>query len=143
MKLLLLQGANLNYLGYKKGKPYGGTTAKELDALLIEHAKKFNYQLEIFYTNIEGEAINKIYECLEKGIDGIVANPAGFTHNAYALRGCLSSIAPPYVEVHMTNIDKSKIPSITSEAAEGVVMGFGIDSYFIALEAILRLLSKK
>jgi len=137
-KLLLIQGANLNSLGKRQGNTYDNTTAAELDAMLLQHAKDWQYELDIFYTNLEGEAINKVYASVETGIDGILSNPAGFTYNAFALRDCLNYVAPPYVEIHLTNIDKREIKSALSSAAIGMVQGFGIDSYFIALEAMLR-----
>ena len=143
MKLLLIQGANLNSLGRRTGNNYGDITTEELDALLKEHSKECNYQLDIFYTNIEGEAINKVYGSVADGIDGILVNPAGFTYNAFSLRDCLNYVAPPYIELHITNTDKRNIHSVTSEAAAGIVKGFGINSYFIALEAMLRILSKE
>ena len=138
MKLLMIQGANLNSLGKREGNTYDSTTATELDAMLLQHASDWGYELEIFYTNIEGEAVNKVYESVEQGVDGILANPAGFTYNAYSLRDCLKYVAPPYVELHLTNIDERNIPSALSSAALGVVHGFGINSYFVALEAMLR-----
>lgn len=138
MKLLLIQGANLNSLGKREGNTYDNTTAEELDAMLLQHASDWGYELDIFYTNIEGEAVNKVYESVENGVDGILSNPAGFTYNAYSLRDCLKYVAPPYVELHLTNIDERNIPSALSSAAVGVVHGFGINSYFIALEAMLR-----
>ncbi|EIJ36810.1 type II 3-dehydroquinate dehydratase [Thiothrix nivea] len=138
MKLLLIQGANLNSLGRREGNTYDSTTAEALDALLRRHATDWGYELEIFYTNIEGEAVNKVYASVEQGVDGILSNPAGFTYNAYSLRDCLKYVAPPYVELHLTNIDERNIPSALSSAAVGVVHGFGINSYFIALEAMLR-----
>lgn len=138
MKLLLIQGANLNSLGRREGNTYGSTTAEQLDAMLLQHASDWGYVLEIFYTNIEGEAVNKVYASVEQGVDGILANPAGFTYNAYSLRDCLKYVTPPYVELHLTNIDERNIPSALSSAAVGVVHGFGINSYFVALEAMLR-----
>lgn len=138
MKLLLIQGANLNSLGKREGSTYDSTTAKQLDEMLNQHARDWGYELDIFYTNIEGEAVNKVYESVAEGVNGILSNPAGFTYNAYSLRDCLNYIAPPYVELHLTNIDQRNIPSALSSAAVGVVHGFGINSYFIALEALLR-----
>lgn len=143
MKILLIQGANLNSLGYRQTSNYGDITVEQLNALLKNHSEEFCYNLDIFYTNIEGEAINKIYDSVVNGIDGILVNPAGFTYNAFSLRDCLKYVAPPYVEIHITNTDERKIHSVVSEAAVGIVKGFGIDSYFIALEAMLRILSKK
>ena len=142
-KLLLIQGANLNSLGHRVNPNlYDDITLESLNIRLMAHAQELNYELEIFHTNLEGEAINKIYSSVDEGVDGILANPAGFTYNAYALRDCLKYIKPPYIEIHFTNIDQRGIQSALSEAALGTVQGFGIDSYFIALEAMLRVLSK-
>ncbi len=68
MKILLIQGANLNYLGYRKSTAYGSMTAAELDKLLYKHAQDFNYELDIFYSNIEGEVINKVYASVQQGV---------------------------------------------------------------------------
>lgn len=75
MKILLLQGANLTYLGKREPEIYGTTTPDELDAMLREHAKEKGFELDIFYTNIEGEAINRIYKAADSGVDGLVMNP--------------------------------------------------------------------
>lgn len=138
MKLLLIQGANLNSLGQRQGNTYDTTTAEQLDVMLRQHASDWGYELEIFYTNIEGEAINKVYASVTDGVNGILANPAGFTYNAYSLRDCLNYVTPPYVEIHLTNIDQRDIKSALSAVAVGVVHGFGLNSYFVALEAMLR-----
>lgn len=139
MKLLLIQGANLCSLGRRQGSHYAATpTAAELDAALQRHAERLGYALEVFHTNQEGAAIDKVYAAVEDGIDGILANPGGFTYNAMALRDCLGYVAAPYIEVHLTNIDARGIRSVLSAVAVGVVHGFGVDGYFIALEAMLR-----
>ena len=145
-KLMLIQGANLVWLGKREPEFYGRTSAAELDAMLLKEAKARNVGLEIRYTNLEGEAINWIYEAASSGsVDGILMNPAGFTLAGYALRDCLKAVRVnlPYVEIHITNIDRREIKSVIAEAAEGVVAGFGLDSYFIALEGMLRILSRK
>jgi 3-dehydroquinate dehydratase-2 len=77
---------------------------------------------------------------VEEGIDGLVMNPAGFTYAGYALRDCLLAVPFPYVEVHMTNIEKRGIKSAVAVAARGVVAGFGVRSYILGLEAMLMLL---
>jgi Dehydroquinase class II len=79
-KILLVQGANLTFLGRREPAIYGTTTAAELDAMLQSHARKHDYVLDIFYSNIEGEAINRIYRAVDEGFDGLVMNPAGFTY---------------------------------------------------------------
>ncbi|MHB1220804.1 MAG: type II 3-dehydroquinate dehydratase [Gammaproteobacteria bacterium] len=140
MKILLIQGPNLHYLGKREPEIYGKTTAAELDALLQQHAADHQYQLEIFYTNIEGEAVNRIYQGLEDGVQGIVMNPAAFGFNGYAIKDCLEAVKLPYIEVHISNIVKRKRESILAEVANGVIFGFGIDGYFLALQGLLRLL---
>jgi 3-dehydroquinate dehydratase II len=143
LRILLVQGANLVYLGKREPEVYGRTTPAELDAMLQEHAAAKGFELQIFYTNVEGEAINMIYQAADSGVDGLVMNPAGFTHAGYALRDCVKGCGLPYVEVHISNIDKRGIHSVLSVAAEGVIYGFGMHGYVLGLDAMLHLLSKK
>lgn len=143
MNILVVQGANMAYLGKRQPEIYGTTTAAELDEILHRHASNRGYALEIFYTHIEGEAIGRIYQALDAGIDGLLINPAGFLHAGYALRDCLRSFKPPIVEVHMSNIDKRGLHSVTAEAARGIVAGFGIRSYLIGLDAVADLIAQE
>jgi 3-dehydroquinate dehydratase-2 len=142
-KILVLQGANLSYLGRREPELYGTTSAAELDAMLRAHASDHAYDLEIFYTHVEGEAITRLYRAVDEGFDGVVMNPGGFTYNAYALRDCLRTLPFPYIEVHITNIDKRNIHSVLAEVAVGVISGFGPDSYLMGLDAMLKHLSRK
>ncbi len=137
MKLLLIQGANMEYLGRRQPELYGTTTAKELDAIIRRRARELGVSVEIFYTNIEGEAVSAIYKADRARFDGLLFNPAGFLHAGYALRDCLRSIAMPAIEIHMTNIEKRGFGSITAAAAVGMIAGFGTDSYLLALEAMV------
>lgn len=140
-RILLVQGANMAYLGKREPEIYGTTTATELDTMLQEHAKAKGYALDLFYTNVEGEAINRIYHAAESGVDGLVMNPAGFNYAGYALRDCVKGAGLPYVKVHMTNIQKRGISSVLASAATGVISGFGIESYILGLDAMLYVLS--
>ena len=140
MKILLLQGANMTYLGKRQPEIYGTTTAAELDAMLLAYAKQQRFELEIFYSNIEGEAINRLYRAADEGVDGLLMNPAGFGYAGYALKDCLAALPFPYIEVHMTNIEKRDIRPITRGVAKGVIFGFGIQSYFLGLDGMRRLL---
>lgn len=142
-RILLLQGATLNYLGKQEPEIYGTTTAAELDARLREHAKDHGYELEIFYTNLEGEAINRIYEAAASGVDGLVMNPGGFTYAGYALRDCVKGSALPYVEVHISHMAKRNIHSVLADVAAGVIFGFGLNGYILALEGMLHILAGK
>ncbi len=142
-KLLVLQGPNMTYLGRRQPELYGTTTAAELDQLLNEHARTNTYDLEIFYTHLEGEAIARLYQAVDEGIEGLVMNPAGFLYAGYALRDCLRAVSFPYIEVHMTNIEKRGIHSVLAETSVGMVAGLGLQSYFLGLEAMLRIVRNK
>jgi 3-dehydroquinate dehydratase II len=139
-KILVLQGANMSFLGRREPHIYGTTTAAQLDALLMQHAHANAYRLEIFYTNIEGEAIDRLYRAHDEGVQGLVMNPDGFNYAGYALRDCVRALPMPYVEVHMTNIVKRNIESVLAEVAVGVLFGFGTHSYILGLDAMLMLL---
>ena len=128
------------YLGRREPEIYGTTTAAELDQMLQRHARGRGFELEIYYTHIEGEAIGRVYRAADEGVDGLLMNPAGFIHAGYALRDCLRSMRFPYVEVHMSNIDKRGLHSVTAETARGVIAGFGVNSYFMGLDALLALI---
>ena len=143
VKILLLQGANLTFLGRREPEIYGSTTPAELDAMLRCHAHDHAYQLEIFYTNIEGEAINRIYQAVDEGFDGLVMNPAGFTYAGFALKDCIKGAGLPYVEVHISSIAKRNIHCVLSDVAEGMITGFGIHSYILGLDAMLEILKKR
>jgi len=141
MKLLLIQGANMEYLGTRQPELYGTTTAKELNSIVRRRARELGVELEILYTNTEGEAVTAIYRADREGIDGLLFNPAGFLHAGHALRDCLRSISAPAIEIHMTNIEKRGFGSVTAEAVIGVIAGFGVDSYILALDAMVSRLA--
>jgi len=136
-KILLIQGPNMSYLGKRQPEIYGKTSAAELDAMLRAHAKANKYRLEIFYTHSEAAAIERIYRAEEEKFDGLVMNPAAFLFAGYPLRDCLRAVPLPYVEVHMSNIERRGIHSILAETAVGMVAGFGVRSYLLGLEAML------
>jgi 3-dehydroquinate dehydratase-2 len=142
MKLLLIQGANMEYLGRRQPELYGTTSAKELDAILRRRARELDVALDILYTNMEGEAVTAIYKADRANVDGILFNPAGFLHAGHALRDCLRSIRAPAIEIHITNIEKRGFGSVTAEAAIGMIAGFGADSYVLALDAMVARLRK-
>ena len=142
-KILLLQGANLTFLGRREPAIYGTTTPAELDAVLQAHARQRGYTLEIAYTNLEGEAINRIYAAVDEGFDGLVMNPAGFSYAGHALKDCVKGAALPYVEVHISNVHARKIDCVLSDIAIGVITGFGMHGYELGLEAMLEVLRKR
>ena len=141
-KLLLIQGANMEWLGQRQPELYGTTTATQLDEMLMAEAKRRAITLDIRYTNIEGEAISWIYEAVRAGLDGLLYNPAGFHYAGHSLCDCLRGIKVPAVEIHITNIDTRDMHSVTAKAAVGMISGFGLDSYFLAIDAMVRHLAK-
>ena len=136
-KLLLIQGPNMSYLGRRQPEIYGTTTAAELDAMLLSHAKANGYTLDIMYTHSEAAAIDRLYQAADAGTNGVVMNPASFLFAGYPLRDCLRAIPMPYIEVHMTNIEKRGFHSVLAETAVGMIAGFGIRSYILGMEAML------
>jgi 3-dehydroquinate dehydratase-2 len=143
MKLLLIQGANMAPLGRRQPELYGTTTARELDAMLRQRAEELGVELDIVYASREGEAVSRIQQADRAGIDGILFNPAGFLHAGLGLRDCLEAIAAPAIEIHMTNIEKRGRRSVTADVAIGTIAGFGVDSYILALEAMIAHLRGK
>ncbi|MEQ8817640.1 MAG: type II 3-dehydroquinate dehydratase [Thalassobaculum sp.] len=143
MRILLIQGANMGWLGFRQPELYGTTTAAELDAIVTAEAERLGVDLEIAYTNLEGIAIDRIYEAARSGVDGLLMNPAGFLYAGYALRDCLRGVRLPYVEVHMTNIERRDMRSVLAGEADGIVVGLGIDSYRFGLEALARLIERR
>ena len=135
-KVLCLQGANMEYLGIRQPEIYGSTDLQTLHAMLLDEAKGLGIDLDIRVSNLEGEAIGWIYECDRAGYAGLLMNPAGFSYAGYALRDCLRGIRMPAVEVHMSNIERRAMKSVTAEACVGVVTGFGLRSYFHGLRAL-------
>jgi 3-dehydroquinate dehydratase II len=120
-RLLLVQGANMEWLGQRQPELYGTTTATELDAMLLADAKQRGITLDIRYSNIEGEAINFIYAAVRQGLDGLLFNPAGFHYAGHSLCDCLRGISVPAIEIHITNIDARGMHSVTAKAAVGMI----------------------
>ena len=143
-KILLIQGANMCWLGKREPEIYGTTSAADLDAMVREHAEKNGYQLDIFYTNHEGECIDRIYQAVEEGIDALVMNPAGFTYSGQAIAGAVRGVAPvPYVEVHLSNQAARGVENVTAEFANCMIYGLGVYSYILALDAALYLIKER
>jgi 3-dehydroquinate dehydratase II len=141
MRILLIQGANMEYLGRREPELYGTTTAAELDALLVEAHPEDT--LDIRYTNIEGEAIGWIYQAERDGVDGLLMNPAGFHYGGHSLRDCVRAVSMPFVEVHMTNIDRRGMRSVTATEAGAVIHGMGVQSYMLGMIAMRMLVERR
>jgi 3-dehydroquinate dehydratase-2 len=133
----------MTWLGRREPALYGTTSAEDLEKMLVRYASRKGHSLKVFHTNIEGEAINRIYRAVEEAADGLLMNPAGFGYAGYALRDCLLGAALPYVEVHMTNTEKRGIHPVTAPVADGFVAGMGIDSYFIGFDGLIEVVKRR
>lgn len=146
MRILVLQGANMVHLGQREPEIYGSATAADLDALLHAEAKARNVEIEIAYSNIEGEAINRIYAANAGGVNGLLLNPAGFQYAGFALRDCLHGVREtlPCIEVHISKKSITDgLHTVTAAAARGMICGLGFDSYIAGLDALVRLLKRE
>lgn len=138
MKILIIHGPNLNMLGKREPDIYGSTTLSDIDKRVNKEAKILKLKLVNFQSNTEGEIVTKIQNSLGS-IDGIVINPAAYTHTSIAIRDALLSTNIPTVEVHISNIykrEKFRQNSYISGVAVGVISGFGTYSYILGLRAI-------
>lgn len=141
MKLLFLNGPNLNMLGTREPDKYGVLTLAEIEKMIKNEAK--NIEIKFFQTNIEGELVTEIQNA--KGVyDGIVINPAAYTHTSIAIRDALLAVEIPAVEIHLSNIHKReefRKVSMTAAACIGQITGFGANSYKLGLYAIVDYLN--
>ncbi len=143
MKLLVIFGPNLNMVGIRKKEVYGAESAQDINRRIIEYALSKNIECDTFQSNHEGELIDKVHSALNE-YDGVVINPGAYTHYSYALRDAIECVAEvPFVEVHMSDISKRedfrKI-SVTAEVCIKQIMGYGVDSYFMAIDHLLEVL---
>jgi 3-dehydroquinate dehydratase-2 len=136
MKLLLLNGPNLNLLGTREPQLYGTTTLAEIEAALQREALALGATLDCHQSNHEGALIDRIQAARDEGVQFILINPGGLTHTSVALRDALAGVAIPFVEVHISNIHKREAfrhHSYLSGIAEGVIAGLGTSGYSAAL----------
>ena len=136
MKILILNGPNLNLLGVREPGIYG---AQSFESYLTTLRNAFpDVEMEYVQSNIEGEMIDKMQE-VGFSYDGIVLNAGAYTHTSVALHDCIRSIQSPVVEVHISNVhqrEEFRHHSMISSACRGVIAGFGLDSYRLAIEAL-------
>ena len=137
--MTVIHGPNLNLLGAREPEVYGATTLAQLDAQLAEAAARRGVSVDCHQSNAEGTIIDLIHAAPA----GIVINPGGYTHTSVAIADALRGVDVPAVEVHLSNIyarEAFRQVSITGAACRGVVMGLGVNSYVLALEAVLEMI---
>jgi 3-dehydroquinate dehydratase-2 len=140
-KILVLHGPNLNLLGTREPLIYGSSTLKNINDCLIQEALNKNFTLSCFQSNSESDLIKAIHQASTDNIHYIIFNPAAFTHTSIALRDALSAVAIPFIEVHITNIYSREVfrqHSYFSDIAQGIISGFGMKGYLLALQAIIE-----
>ena len=143
MKILVINGPNLNFLGIREKNIYGNQDYDYLVNLIREHAKETGAEVEVFQSNHEGAIIDKLQECYFDGTDGIVINPGAYTHYSYAIHDALKSLEKPVkVEVHISDIqsreDFRKV-SVTAPACDHQIYGKGLDGYIEAMDYVTEM----
>ena len=144
MNILLVHGPNLNLLGKRQPEIYGTQTLDNINHYLIQVAQKQGIELKAFQSNHEGEIVSKIGANIDWA-NGILINPAAYTHTSIAIRDALSAVSIPVIEIHLSNIYKRedfRHHSYVSPIAVGVICGFGNHSYELALNAMINILQQ-
>ncbi len=141
-KILVLLGPNLNLVGIREKNIYGIETAENIKLQTIDYANKLGINAKIFQSNWEGALIDKIHET-KGNFNGVIINAGALAHYSYALRDAILSVRIPFIEVHMSNIytrEKFRHTSVIADVCIGQISGFGKIGYFLALEAIKKLI---
>ena len=140
MKLLVINGPNLNFLGIREKGIYGTQDYNYLMQIIADKAKETSCEIECFQSNYEGAIIDKIQEAYFDGTEGIIINPGAYTHYSYAIRDALASIVVPKVEIHISDItqrEEFRRISVTKDVCDHQIYGKGLDGYLMAIDYVL------
>ncbi len=143
MKVLVLNGINLNMFGKRDPTHYGTATLEQINTSLLELAKELRVEVECFQTNFEGEMVERIHKAHAESVGAVLINAGAWTHYSYGIRDALAILKCPVVEVHMSNIharEEFRHHSVLAQIALGQICGFGPDSYLLALRAAVAAL---
>ena len=146
MRLLVINGANLNFLGIREPEIYGKKSYKDLYDMIKEYASKNNIDIEIYQSNHEGDLVDKIQEAYYKNVDGIVINPGGYTHTSVAILDALKAVNIKFVEVHISKVDEREAfrqISYIREYAALTIIGHGLEGYIEALDYLKDLMKNE
>ena len=146
MRLLVINGANLNFLGIREPEIYGKKSYKDLYDMIKEYASKNNIDIEIYQSNHEGDLVDKIQEAYYKNVDGIVINPGGYTHTSVAILDALKAVNIKFVEVHISKVDERESfrqISYIREYAALTIIGHGLEGYIEALDYLKDLMKNE
>ncbi len=145
MYIKIINGPNLNLLGIREKKIYGLSSLDDINREISIKAEEFGVKVSFYQSNVEGEIIDQIHDCLGK-FDGIIINPGGYTHYSIAIRDAIESVDVPVIEVHMSNIfsrEEFRKKTVTGEKTLGVMAGFGAAGYWLAILAMKHILENK
>lgn len=140
MKILVINGPNLNFLGIREKGVYGTKSYEDLLSMIGKKGRECGCQIEVFQSNHEGAIIDRLQDAYGDGTEGIVINPGAFTHYSYAIRDALSSLPQPKVEVHISDITKReefRKVSVTKDACQKQIYGQGLEGYLSAIDFLL------
>ena len=143
-KIIILNGPNLNLLGEREKSQYGSFTLTDIEKNCNEFAYKSEIKLSMFQSNIEGELIEKIQKSRNEQ-EGLIINAGGYSHTSVSIHDALKILKIPIIELHISNIynrEDFRHKSLISKVAKGVICGFGIDGYILALRAMKKYLDK-
>jgi len=146
VKVLVVNGANLNMLGTREREIYGSTTLAQIEKALRDKAASLGMELEFFQSNHEGDLVDRVQAAPASGVDALIVNPGGYTHTSVALRDALLAVALPFVEVHLSrpaSREGFRQVNYFSDIARGTITGLGPLAYELALEALRRLHGSK
>jgi len=144
MKVVVIQGPNLNMLGVREQNIYGPMKLDDIHAQMQGFAEQNGVEIEFFQSNLEGEIVDRLQECLGDA-DGIVINPAAYTHTSIAIRDAISAIQIPTVEVHLSNIhqrEEFRHTSLTAPVCSGQIVGFGPFGYHLAMLSVIQIMNE-
>ena len=145
IKIIILNGPNLNLLGEREKNHYGSLTLKEIEKNCNDYSSKNDIKLSFFQSNIEGELVNKI-QASRNNFDGLIINAGGYTHTSVAIHDALKILKIPIIELHISNIynrEEFRHKSLISKVARGVICGFGVNGYIMSLDAINKFLKNE
>lgn len=143
MKLLVINGPNINFLGIRDKSIYGEANYEYLLQIINEKVEEYGFTVDTYQSNIEGEIINRLQKAYFDGTEGIIINPGAYTHYSYAIKDALAAITVPKIEVHISNIHKReefRHTSVTASECDGQIVGLGLNGYLLAIDAIINIL---
>ena len=142
-KILVIHGAGMNMRGKVQVEIFGKMTLPEYDEKIRTYASELGINIEIFHSNIEGEVVNKLYDANDRGFDAALFNHAGFSRGYPALTAAISQVKFPTVEIHISNPVRRGPVSDTAQVSQGMVTGFGITGYYLALRGLRDMLAAR